>query len=262
MSPSPLSRVESLLRKVVEEPFTWLGSGSLDPFMLAAHLAKYYEHPTVEGERPNQFVVHVSPNDLDDMGSEVSLLERQVADYLVLMIERRGTHLAETPAVSFRSDSSETSHRAHIAALHVEPEEQHAATDVISIETPDSTLEAVRATDAFLIVQGRHHILLDRPITRIGRRADNDLILDSPSISRQHAQIRWRQNYFVLYDVSTHGQTIVNGSPVQEYILRPGDVIALSNILMVYGEGREDNQKRSVVLEDDELDTTMIKDGE
>ena len=40
---------------------------------------------------------------------------------------------------------------------------------------------AILAADAFLIVQGRQHIALDRPVTRIGRRMDNDIVLDLPT---------------------------------------------------------------------------------
>ena len=97
---------------------------------------------------------------------------------------------------------------------------------------------------------------------RIGRRVDNDIVLDLPSISRQHAQIRWRQRYFVLYDVSSHGRTYVNGSQIQEHILRPGDVIALSDLFLVYGEGREDMMGLSSFDEQDEMDSTMLKPEE
>jgi hypothetical protein len=136
------------------------------------------------------------------------------------------------------------------------PADVHTA--VFTLDPGDAVLEAIRAADAFLIIQGRQHIALDRPVTRIGRRMDNDIVLDLPSISRQHAQIRWRQRYFALYDVSRHGQTAVNGVPVREHILRPGDVIALSDVMLVYGEGR-DEPLADLSMVEDELDTTMQK---
>lgn len=96
-------------------------------------------------------------------------------------------------------------------------------------------------------------------MTRIGRRMDNDIVIDSPSISRQHAQIRWRQRYFVLYDVSRRGQTAVNGRPAREHILRSGDVIALSDVMLVYGEGRDAPLGELASAVDEELDTTQLK---
>ena len=261
MKRSPLSRVESLIRRVVEEPFTWLGSSSLDPFKLALHLARSYEDPTANGERPNRFTVYINPDDLDRMEDELPALERQVSNYVMLMAERRGYHLTEPPVVSFAADPRESSRRAHVVASH-EARSEKADTSIFSFDAPDSTQEAIRAADAFLIVGGRQHIPLDRPITRIGRRTENDIVLDSPSVSRQHAQIRWRQNYFVLYDVSSHGRTSVNGMATQEHILRPGDVIAFSDILLVYGEGLEDILSSAAVSGHEELDTTMLKPEE
>src|SRR5690606_3715807 len=78
MKYSPLSRVESLIRRVVEEPFTWLGSGSIDPFQLASHLIRYYDAPSADGQKPNRFTVFISPQDYDEIGSGRALLERQV----------------------------------------------------------------------------------------------------------------------------------------------------------------------------------------
>ena len=59
--------------------------------------------------------------------------------------------------------------------------------------------------------------------------------------------------------MSRHGQTAVNGVPVREHILRPGDVIALSDVMLVYGEGRDQPLADLSAAIDDELDTTMQK---
>lgn len=261
MKHSPLSRVERLIRRVVEEPFTWFGSEKLDPFQLAGHLTRIYEDVAPEAERPNQFVIHVNPDDYREIESYgVQTLARQVADYMGIMAGRRGHHLAEPPTIRFESRLQEKSHSAHVTATRVA--EQRSNTDVYTVEVNDGVQEAIREADAFLIVQGRQHISLNLPVTRIGRRIENDIVLDSPSISRQHAQIRWRQRYFVLYDVSSHGRTSVNGQQIQEHVLRPGDVIALSDIFLVYGEGRDTLAATSTPSDGEEMDSTMLKPEE
>ena len=259
MKRSPLSRVESLLRKVVEEPFTWLAGDPLDPFRLATHLVRHYEDALDDGTLPNQFIIHLSLDDYAEMAAAgLPEVEAQVADYVALLAERRGLHPSEPAQVTFEADTAELTRRAHIvASRHAEPPDSHTA--VFTVDAGQAVLAAIRAADAFLIVQGRQHIALDRPVTRIGRRMDNDIVLDSPSISRQHAQIRWRQPYFVIYDVSRHGQTAVNGVPAREHVLRPGDVIALSDIMLVYGEGRDEPRGDAPLFADEELDTTMQK---
>jgi hypothetical protein len=249
-----------MLRKVVEEPFTWLGNESLDPFQLATHLTRFYE-ATSDGAQPNLFAIHLTPADFRAIGEKPTVLERQIADYVVLMAERRGYHLTESPVIRFVADPNEDNRRAHVVASY-EPNLHQPDTAIHAVVNDDPVQEALQNADAFLILQGRQHISLDRPITRIGRRIDNDIVLDSPSISRYHAQIRWRQRYFVLYDVSSHGRTLVNGAPIQEHVLRPGDVIALSDILLVYGEGRDDDLGAAPATGDEEMDTTLLKPEE
>lgn len=261
MKRSPLSRVESLIRKMVEEPFTWLNGGSLDPFQLATYLSRFYDQYPAGQPQPNHFTVTISPKDYMGLEQEIDIFERQVADYVSLIATRSGNHLKSPPEIVVEPSDSEKDHSAHIVAAYKE-QIADSGTAVYAFEGSDVTQEAIRATDAFLIVQGRQHIALDRPIIRIGRRVDNDIVLDSSSISRQHAQIRWRQRYFVLYDVSSHGRTYINGTQIQEHILRPGDVIALSDIFLVYGEGRDDMLGPSSFSEQEDMDSTMLKPEE
>ncbi len=242
----------------MEEPFTWFGSGSLDPFQLAAYLSRSYEEQVTNGESPNQFTIYINPADDRILRQTMPGIEKQLGDYVVLMTERRGIHLSETPRVRLEIDP-EVKERSARIVLDYDQDNGPVETAVYQAESGDPTQEAIRAADAFLILQGRRHILLDRPVIHIGRRAENDIVLDSPTISRQHAQIRWRQPYFVLYDVSGHGRTFVNGAPVLEHILRPGDVIALSDIFLVYGEGREALLEGSEPSEDDGMGSTLLK---
>jgi pSer/pThr/pTyr-binding forkhead associated (FHA) protein len=103
--------------------------------------------------------------------------------------------------------------------------------------------ERLRTLDAFLIVNGRRHFALDRPVITIGRRMDNDVIVDSPVVSRQHAHIRWRYGRFVLYDAGSRGGVAVNGEPCTECVLQPGDLITLSGrVNLIYGEGLDSRE--------------------
>jgi hypothetical protein len=53
---------------------------------------------------------------------------------------------------------------------------------------------------------------------------------------------------------------MVNGYPVREYVLRPGDVLALGDALLIYGEGIADkSDKDSMDSEDDGTQTLSLK---
>jgi hypothetical protein len=97
---------------------------------------------------------------------------------------------------------------------------------------------------AFLIVNGVQTFSLDRPLVTIGRDPDSDLALDDPRVSRQHAQLRLVQGRgglarYVIFDLDSTGGTFVNGQPVAQHALAPGDVISLAGLPLVYGQEGE-----------------------
>jgi sigma-B regulation protein RsbU (phosphoserine phosphatase) len=62
---------------------------------------------------------------------------------------------------------------------------------------------------------------------RMGRNSTNDVVLNDPSISRFHAEIRPDQEGFFLVDVGSKNGTLVNGEPIKERKLAHGDWIQL-----------------------------------
>ena len=57
---------------------------------------------------------------------------------------------------------------------------------------------------------GRRYAL--RPgMTTIGRGGDNDIVLDTPSVSAHHAEIRYENGHYILYDRGSTNGTFVNG---------------------------------------------------
>lgn len=90
--------------------------------------------------------------------------------------------------------------------------------------------------NAFVIVNGLETILLTQSVMNIGRRLENDLVIEDPRISREHAQIRAVKGQYVIFDLNSSGGTFVNSIRVSQQPLFPGDVISLAGIPLVYGE--------------------------
>jgi pSer/pThr/pTyr-binding forkhead associated (FHA) protein len=77
---------------------------------------------------------------------------------------------------------------------------------------------------ARLVISGAAHELTDNVIT-IGRAPDNMIVIDDPSVSGRHAQLRLAGEVYRLKDLeSTHG-TRINGIPVTETALHFDDRI-------------------------------------
>jgi pSer/pThr/pTyr-binding forkhead associated (FHA) protein len=101
-------------------------------------------------------------------------------------------------------------------------------------ELPPPTQPSPRK--AYLILPGDQVYWLVLSVVNIGRRGDNQLVLSDLQISRNHAQVRLVHGQFVIFDLDSTSGTFVNGNPVREHALRPGDVITLGSIALIYGE--------------------------
>ena len=90
--------------------------------------------------------------------------------------------------------------------------------------------------NAFLIVEGVKVHPLTESVVNIGRRLENQLVIDDPRVSRNHAQLRAIKGRFVLFDLNSTGGTFVNGQRTSQTVLYPGDVISLAGVALIFGQ--------------------------
>ena len=80
-------------------------------------------------------------------------------------------------------------------------------------------------------------MLLDKPVTSIGRSEDNDFVLESDSVSRLHARIVLEDERFVLEDLDSRHGIRVNDVPVapgKPRGLSHGDIIRMPDHLILF----------------------------
>ncbi len=66
------------------------------------------------------------------------------------------------------------------------------------------------------------------PVTRIGRRPDNDIVVSDLGVSKQHAELRRTPaGRYSIIDLGSHRGTYVNGARVSHQELNDGDIIAI-----------------------------------
>ena len=94
-------------------------------------------------------------------------------------------------------------------------------------------LLVIDPADAHLMYARR--FVLDRPLLRLGRHRDAEIMLDGESVSRRHAHLEWRADvWWLADDGSTHG-TRVNGEPLEApRPLRHRDRIAFGHLVCEY----------------------------
>src|ERR1700679_2842868 len=70
------------------------------------------------------------------------------------------------------------------------------------------------------------------PETRIGRGADQDLVLADIAVSRRHITIHAELGRYRLQDLGSGNGTLLNGTRIDSVILNDGDQVELGNTLM------------------------------
>jgi hypothetical protein len=80
--------------------------------------------------------------------------------------------------------------------------------------------------------------LLATDVLRIGRRMDCDLVIDDPSVSKMHAELRWSesQQRCTVKDLGSTNGTFLNAQTLggREVALRDGDILSFGNVQFWY----------------------------
>ena len=253
----PLTRFESLAQKLVEGSFKRLFGEQLEPYEIAARLAQSMEDFTRNGLAPDHFEVVLAVVDQEALLGQYPALPEQMAAYLTNLAQQADFRLGRAVQVMFMVDSNLPPHQFLVQTKHANQPVELTTQFQLREDSEAEAMAALHALDAYLVIGGRRYISLDRPLFSLGRRADNDVVLDSPTISRQHAQIRWRYGRFILYDLSRRGRTAVNEQPITEHVLQPGDVITLSDTRIIYGE-EQGTHKQKPIIEDESGQTMTL----
>ena len=75
-------------------------------------------------------------------------------------------------------------------------------------------------------------------LTKLGRAADNDLVVAHPSVSAHHAELHFDGEQFLLRDLSSSNGTFVNGERVTSTTLQDGDLIHLGPVALEFRDGQ------------------------
>lgn len=90
-------------------------------------------------------------------------------------------------------------------------------------------------------------ISLDKDITTFGRKADNDVPIDHPTISGHHCRIVKRGSSYELEDMNSTNGTFVNGHRVKTVQLKHKDQVGVaSHILEFHADGTNEPAPTSI----------------
>ncbi len=106
---------------------------------------------------------------------------------------------------------------------------------------PLHTVVGARAQTDRLAAQQFHLVLLDTDragtvyplageLLRIGKAPDNDVVIDHPTVSRNHLVVRRQGDRFLVQDLDSTNGTFLDGAQVREAYLRPGVLLEVGDV--------------------------------
>jgi len=209
---------------------------------------------------PNVYTIIVNPKSTSNW-RESKLLETLIA-VLKTVGEEAGYKFSSVPTITISTDKSLSFMDANVmASQRVEP---MAETKGNPNENATSREGEHIPENAFLIIEGVKVFPLKSSVINIGRRLDNQLVIDDPRVSRNHAQLRAINGRFVMFDLNSTGGTFVNGQRANQTVLYPGDVISLAGVALIFGQDnpppRPDLIETSPFQATGERPTAILKD--
>jgi FHA domain-containing protein len=238
-----LLNVERWIEQLIEEPFVKLFAGRLLPHDVARHLVRALE----DGERfgadgrsevPGRYRIELNADDLTALRRHHPDLDEQLTLALIKVVERMDLRTHQTPGVKLEAGADLPPRGVRIMSADRVAPIPNGTQDIDPSQIRQVTIETGNEsrTQAYLIIKGDRTFDLTQAQVALGRALDNDVILEDRRISRYHARLRRRYGRYIMEDLGSTGGTTVNGFPVQEIVLRAGDLISLSGVDIIYVE--------------------------
>ena len=231
-----MRRLESRLQNIFEGSADRLFPATKPPIKLAHSLIDAMKDGIQPGAKdglfaPNQFTVQVDPDQADRWQTDPDFLDK-LTTMLGETAAEEGIRFTSTPTIRVQTNPRLKAGEIRVNVQFKEIElPQTAAMETIS----DEDFEGI-PQNAFLIVDGVDIYPLTQPVVNIGRRTDNQLVINEGKVSRVHAQLRVIKGHYVIFDLDSSGGTFVNGARIHQCTLAPGDVISLAGVPVVFGQ--------------------------
>lgn len=234
-----LEQLEARLQKLVEDQLVGILPGLKLEDRVIQHLATALRENIVQQRddsslAPNVFTLIVA-TDTSPMWKEPRTIDT-LKNIIMTAGREVGLKFIGQPIITITTDDSYSPEEVRVVASHkLEPVgETQGMQNTTSGGQSDENSGIPE--NAFLIIEGVKVHPLNESVVNIGRRLENQLVIDDPRVSRNHAQLRAIKGRFVLFDLNSTGGTFVNGQRTSQTVLYPGDVISLAGVALIFGQ--------------------------
>lgn len=229
-----LSRLEDRLRTLFENSAAKLFPFDYNEKDLASRLLEAMQenvHPHSDGSTwaPNLFILVAHPTQAQTLKGNQALTE----GFARLIHEaglEAGLYFASPPTIQIVPGDDVAINAIRIQATY---NLEHLSPTSVLESKPENSSEA-KSSNAYLVINGSETYTINTTMVNIGRSAENQLVLDDLRVSRKHAQLRFINGHFVIFDLNSSGGTYINGQRIVQSVLYTGDVISLAGLPLIF----------------------------
>src|SRR5262245_23894715 len=113
-----------------------------------------------------------------------------------------------------------------------------------------------------LLLKFNAAVIKEIPITKdtltVGRKPDNDIVIDNPAISSRHCKISLQGGAYFIEDLESTNGTYVNEKRIKKAGLHNNDVVGLAKHALVFVEDASAPPPAAPVEKKPEGDATMV----
>jgi hypothetical protein len=185
---------------------------------------------------PNDFRVLLNPADLMAFADLLPQLSGQMESWLNDVAELHHFRLIDRTRVLIVGDEAVPRRTIQVtAAISDKPhhskkdQEERQRTELYRVVARSNGVQPLR----FKFENGPQagvEFLLRKSTTTLGRALDNDIVLESSEVSRQHARIELQQDGMRIIDLESTNGTRVNGRSVRSQGIKAGDQLQFGNL--------------------------------
>lgn len=197
---------------------------------------------------PYRYQVFISEEDKSRMEPFRSSMKKELVDFIHRHATKHGYHLMDEPEIHFEVKSGLTP-----GSFQVEPVYQNSDDTIDQLNTmvfDKSDIHELQQQTATGTVRSR---LADTPVLEVlegndigmkydltgmtitlGRREDNQIVVNDPNVSRYHARIYFDTKEWRIEDLKSTNGLFLNGKKTKKAPLNTGDEIRLGSTLMKF----------------------------
>jgi hypothetical protein len=238
MNEQPIAHLESQLERLVEGAFAHLFGRHTRAQDLAVELARAMQEAATSGTprdprpiAPDHYCISLNTQTRDRLLHKQPTLLDRLSNHLLELATNLGYRMICSPTIELVTDDSVNTPSFRVQANH--SLKKHSTTAVMKrVEIP----AFAKPGNPQILIAGHAAINLVDDVVNIGRGHDNQIVIEDPSVSRHHLQLRLRFGRYTLFDTESRGGTWVNNVRIHEHNLQNGDVVQVGSTQFVYME--------------------------